>query len=258
MEMIHRQKIKKIHGGPCIQLDDQVIPLVDWAELLGVERRQAPPEMLTLLLVRKGARTVAVWVDQVIGEREAISRPLGEFLAAVNLCRGVALTDSGAVVPLLNAMELIEQSTTATPLLLHSRERGRAFAAVQGQRETSTQTILVVEDSEVTRALLVSILKNKGYRVIEADDGNHGWARLKRHQIDLVLTDVQMPGMDGLELLRHIRTSDQFATIPVIILTTLGEAEVKRKAMALGANGYLVKLSFQEQELLDSVRRYLG
>lgn len=258
VEMLNRQEIKKIHGGPCIQIDGQIIPIVDWSHLLGEATRHTPKEMITLLLVQKGARTVAVLVDQVIGEQEAISRPLGEFLAGINVCRGVALTDSGAVVPLLNAMELIEESTTRAAPSLQLRAPGRAFATVQGQKPSPTQTILVVEDSEVTRSLVVSILKNQGYRVIEADDGTHGWSRLQRNKIDLVLTDVQMPGMDGLQLLRHIRDSPDFATLPVIILSTLGEAEDKKRAMSLGANGYLVKLSFQEKELLDTVRRYLA
>ncbi len=256
--MVNRDSLKKVHGGVCVKTEEGLLPLVDWAGLLELDPRGRPPDPLTVLLVRKGARRVAIWVDDVIGEREAISRPLGDFLSGVRLCRGVALTDSGAVVPLLNVVNLIERSTSDAGIELETSDRQRSFTAVEGRRALSIKTVLVVEDSEVTRSLVVSILKNQNYRVLEADDGNHGWSMLQRHRVDLLLSDIQMPGMNGLELLQHVRASEKYKSLPVVILTTLGGAADKKKAMSLGANGYLGKLSFQEQDLIDTVKRYLG
>lgn len=254
--MVHRDQLQSVHGGICLRFEGELIPLVDWAQLLDLENRGRPPDQMTILIVRKGTRRIAVWVDDVVGEREAISRPLDDFMSGVNRCRGVALTDSGAVIPLLNGIELLEQSAGGSHVDLNPSRR-RSFTSVQRQRATEVRTILVVEDSEVTRSLVVSILKNRNYRILEADDGNHGWNMLQRHKVDLVLSDIQMPGMNGLELLETIRSSPQYNNLPVVILTTLGEAEDKKRAMRLGANGYLVKLSFQEEDLLETVARYI-
>ncbi len=257
VDLVTKEELKRAHGGVCIATEEGFLPVVDWTAALGLPERGGTPDHLTVLVLRKGSRRVALWVDDVVGEREAVSRPLGEFLQGVSLCRGVALTDSGSVVPLLNVVQLLEQDATEARMKIEEPLRQRSFTAVTGRQALSIKTVLVVEDSEVTRSLVVSILKGQNYRVLEADDGHHGWARLQRSRVDLVLTDIQMPGMSGLELLAKIRGSEQFARLPVIILSTLGEAEDKRRAMRLGADGYLVKLSFQEQELLDTVARFL-
>ncbi|RAL20610.1 hypothetical protein DL240_16395 [Lujinxingia litoralis] len=254
---VKRQELRRVHGAICVPVGERLIPLLDWTSALGLAERGQPPERFSVLLVRKGARRVAVWIDRVLGEREAISRPLGDFLAGVRLCRGVALTDSGDVVPLLNVVDLMERSEHDSRFDLEKPRRERSFTAVQGTRALDIRTILVVEDSEVTRALVSSILRTEGYRVLEADDGHYGLEMLGRHRVDLVLSDVQMPTMDGLELLRRIRASEEFARLPVVILTTLGEPADKERAMRLGANGYLVKLDFQEKTLLETVRRFL-
>ncbi len=252
-------QLRQLHGGVCLEMDDELLPLVDWAGPLDLDDRGAPPERMIVLLVRKGSRRIAVWVDDVIGEREAISRPLGDFLSGIALCRGIALTDSGTVVPLLNIVSLMEHSDAGARIPTpHTGDQARSFATIQSMRAPLSRTILVVEDSEITRSLVVSILRNNGYRVIEADSGHHGWNMLQQHRVDLVLTDIQMPGMDGLQLLETIRDSDDYKHLPVVILTTLGEAEDKKRAMKLGASGYLVKLAFEEQDLLDIVEMYIG
>lgn len=256
--LVDRDQLSRVHGGLCLRMEEGLVPLVDWSGLLGIGDRGQPPQQLTVLLIRKGARRVALWIDDVIGEREAISRSLGDFLSGIDLCRGVALTDSGAVVPLLNAVALMDRSSSGANLDIEETHQRRSFATVQGIQAPKIRTVLVVEDSEVTRSLVVSILKNQNYRVLEADDGFHGWTMLQRHKVNLVLTDVQMPRMSGLELLAKIRDHDDYADLPVIILSTLGESKDKKKAMGLGANGYLVKLSFEEKDLIQAVERYIG
>lgn len=251
-------ELEAIHGGLCLKLDGDLLPLVDWAAPLELDDRGTPPDPMTVLLVRKGARRIAVWVDGVIGEREAMSRPLDDFVAGVGLCRGIALTDSGAVVPMLNVVELMEHTARGDQLQSRKRSDTRSFTAVQGQRAVDINTILVVEDSEVTRSLVVSILKNHDFRVLEADDGQRGWEMLQRHNVDLVLTDIQMPRVDGYQLLERIRSREEYEQLPVVVLTTLGDPEDKREAMRRGASGYLVKLTFKEQELLNILDLHLG
>lgn len=258
--------VRRVHGGMNVYSGRELIPLVDWAGLLGVGSRardiRAESGEFRVLIVKKGTRKAAVWIDEVIGEREAISRPLGEFLSGVGLCQAVALTAASEVVPMLNVLELLMRP--GSEVMVGSSDggggAGRRLASGEGAGEDGAgqKTVLVVEDSDVTRALVTSILRDEGYRVLEAGDGAQGWRVLGGgERVDLVLTDVQMPQMDGLELLRSIRSSEELAGVPVLVLSMLGEPEDKERAMELGANGYLVKMNFEEKELLRSVRRWL-
>lgn len=277
------------HGGVFVRLDGEMLALRDWSRALGAQGARAPVgpgQAMTLLVLRQGQGRAAVWVDRVLGEREAMSRPLGEFLRGVRMCQGVALTDSGEVVPLLNIAELLGRAENPS---FKAREAARtvpgtvwsahnaagappASAALQPARPAPTAaisgtlaprkpaagTILVVEDSEITRDLVCGMLRAHGFHFLVAEDGLIGWEMLQRHPIALVLTDVQMPRMSGLELLGHIRASQRFAELPVVMLTTLGDPKDKARALELGADGYLVKLDFQERDLIDTVRRHLS
>lgn len=236
-----------------VRHDEQLVPLLEWRRVLGEEAPEVPRGRVTVLIVSRGGRAVAVWVDRVIGEHEAITRPLGEFLAGIRVCRGIAITDVGVVVPVLNVNELLSVENLATSIGGPQRMR----ATMELRRIPESRTILIVEDSEITRALVTEILQGYGYRVIEAEDGYEGWNQLENQRVHLVLSDVQMPRMSGLSLLEKIRADERFKDLPVVILTTLGEAADKERAMNLGADGYLVKLNFQEKELLQTIRRFL-
>ena len=238
-----------------VPLDDDEfdeIPLLDWRKLLPSIARDIPRGRLTMVFVRRGRRAIAIWVDDVLGEREAMTRPLGQFLAGVRVCRGVAITNAGDVIPLLNVNELLAPENTAS-----NDPRRSVRATLELPRVMRAKTVLVVEDSEITRALVTSILRGLHVQVVEAEDGWIGWQRLQDTDVDLVLTDVQMPRLDGLELLKKIRGDARFVDLPVVILSTLGEAADKERALKLGASAYLVKLNFQEKELLRTVRRFL-
>lgn len=238
-------------GGHVIKHGQEMIALVDGAAQLGLEAHPLAETSLTVLVLRRQERYVAVRIDDVIGERDAMTRPLGMFLSGIRMCRGVALTDAGEVVPLLNVGEMLAATATGSRSMTRvSRPKPRP--------ETRGGRILVVEDSEITRSLVVGILSGLGHEIVEAEDGVDAWSKLQRFDIDLILTDVQMPRMSGLELLERVRSDRRFSEVAVVVLTTLSSSEDRERAMALGANGYLAKLDFEEKDLLRSVRRYLG
>jgi chemotaxis protein histidine kinase CheA/CheY-like chemotaxis protein len=258
VDAISRDKLMEGHGGVFLEFDGEMIALHDWTQILEADGERSSGPTMTVLILKRGSQRVAVWVDQVLGEREAMNRPFGEFLGGVRLCRGVALTDAGEVVPLLNVSELFsraQRDRRLRPATVGSRKK---YAQVNRARPAGSQTVLVVEDSEITRDLVTGILRSHGYHYIVAEDGYLGWKMLQDHRVDMVVTDIQMPRMDGLELLQRIRASEQWAELPVVILTTLGDPEDKERAMDFGADGYLVKLNFQESDLVGMVRRYLN
>jgi chemotaxis protein histidine kinase CheA len=257
VDAVSRDKLMEGHGGVFLRFEDETIPLHDWTQILETGPQKLRGEAMTVLILRRGSQLVAVWVDQVLGEREAMNRPFGDFLAGVRLCRGVALTDAGEVVPLLNVSELFSRAQRDRRLRPASVRTDKDYR-VERTQQAKARTVLVVEDSEITRDLVTGILESHGYRYLVAEDGYRGWEMLQEHHVDLIVTDVQMPRMDGLELLQRVRASEALGGVPVVILTTLGDPEDKARAMELGADGYLVKLNFQESDLVGMMRRYLS
>lgn len=236
--------------GLHLEVDGEDVPVLDFSTVLGLSPRPIRDGKLTLLVLQRGKRRIAAWVDEVIGVREAISRPLGELLAGVQTCRGVAITDSGVVAPILNLDVALER--------VRAPRRTELRTTAMVEAPVAIKTVLVVEDSEITRTLVSGILRGLGHRVIEAEDGSQAVKRLADHRIDLVLSDVQMPGMSGLDLLEHIRNTPKTRALPVIMLTTLAADRDREQALLLGADAYLTKLNFQEKDLIRIVQRYLG
>jgi two-component system, chemotaxis family, sensor kinase CheA len=119
-------------------------------------------------------------------------------------------------------------------------------------------TILVADDSITTRALEESMLEAAGYEVITAVDGRDAWQMLQDRGADLVVSDVEMPGMDGFGLCRAIRSSPRFARLPVVLVTALEREEHRAAGLAAGADAYIGKSSFDQRTLLDVVKQFLG
>jgi len=120
-----------------------------------------------------------------------------------------------------------------------------------------SRTILTVDDSASIRQMVKLTLKSGGYEVIEAVDGNDGLAQARRMRADMVITDLNMPGMNGLALIREIRKLGTYVGVPILFLTTESAAELKAEAKAAGATGWIVK-PFQQEQLLGAVRKVLG
>ena len=264
-------ELVRVHGAPYYREEGGLVALRSWHELLAERGASAPTpldrpapgeESLTLLMLEKGATRLAIKVDRVLGEREALNRPLGRFLQGVRTCRGVALTGAGEALPLLNVMELLNRGAASAPPAPASGERvGSAtqrFSTLELEQIPRARTILVAEDSDVTRALVCGILRDMAYKVLEAVDGEQAWEMLQAQGVDLLMTDMQMPRLGGLGLIDRVRGDETLSTLPVIVLSTLGADKDKERAMRRGADAYLVKLDFREKELLSLVSRYLS
>src|SRR5262249_42868954 len=134
---------------------------------------------------------------------------------------------------------------------------GQVLKIARRRATKKTATILVVDDSITTRTLEKSVLESYGYNVRLAVDGSKALAHLRTEKVDLVMTDVQMPVMDGFELLHNIKKDPTLADIPVIIVSSLEEPEEKARGMGLGAEAYIVKRKFDQRDLLETLRQIL-
>ena len=124
-------------------------------------------------------------------------------------------------------------------------------------KEDTKKSILVVEDSVTTRTLEVSILESAGYEVLSAADGQDAYAKLANQGFDLIVTDIQMPYMDGFTFTKKVKSDPHYQHIPVILLTSLESPAEKKRGVEVGADAYIVKSSFDQNNLLDTITRLL-
>ena len=161
------------------------------------------------------------------------------------------MLQSGRVVPVLNVADLIK---SARKVGAPSRA---AVTAAAAQGEPKTKTLLLAEDSITSRMLLKGILESAGYRVKTAVDGVEALTALRTEDFDLVVSDIEMPRMDGFDLTAHIRSDKNLADKPVVLVTALSSQADRERGIDAGANAYIVKSSFDQSNLLDVIRRLI-
>ena len=123
---------------------------------------------------------------------------------------------------------------------------------------TVQQRVLLVEDSELTRDMLEGVIRSLGYHVTEATDGRDALQCLEREVPDLIIADLEMPIMNGFELIKEVRGQSAYQDIPIVVLTSRGSDDDRQKAAALGADAYLIKADFKSMELAQVLGRFLS
>jgi len=248
---VRPEEIRQAEGQDVVLSLRSPCPIVHLASLLGSPPPRDPPSgHLHAVHLRVGARELAVVVDELVAVEEIIIRPVERLPNPPGYLGGASLLRNGRIALVLNAAVLISAGLKGgLPALL---PRSDALATSVRRR------ILVVDDSLTTRALEQSILQAEGFDVLTANDGEEGWRLLQDQSVDLVVSDVDMPRMDGFELCKAIRASRQFADLPIILVTAKEEAEHRELGMEAGADAYLPKSSFDQQSLLDTIQQLLG
>jgi two-component system chemotaxis sensor kinase CheA len=192
-------------------------------------------------------KRIAFAVDEILSEQEVLVKSLGPQLARVRNIAGATILDSGKVAPILNAADLMKSAM---------KSGGVRWTEAQSETVMARQkSILVVEDSITARTLLKNILETAGFRVKTAVDGVDALTSLKTDGFDLVVSDIDMPRMNGLDLTARIRADKKLSEIPVVLVTALESPEDRERGVDVGANAYIVKKSFDQGNLLDAVRR---
>jgi two-component system chemotaxis sensor kinase CheA len=254
-------------GRPTVWLGDRAVPVSGLAAALDpaapVDR--GPVVVLAGVVWQHGFR-----IGELLGQRDVVVRGLSRLLPRMDCYIGVSAESDGSVVPVLDTSGLIEQarerrgrawsSPGSRPVAVASRATPAAtpgLAAPNGH-EGASPTILVVEDALTVRELQRAILERAGYHVLTAADGLSALAIAESRPVDLVLTDVSMPRMDGLELTRTLRSHPRLGGVGIIMVTSLGGDEDRRRGLEAGADGYITKDQFDEQMLVDAVHRTLG
>lgn len=232
-----------------VLVDGVAVPVATLAELLGMASTPVPRDgKAALVVLCAHGIEFAVVVDELLEEREVVVQSVGPRLAAVGTASGVTVLPSGRLSLILSPSVLVARAraTSRAPALFAD--------AIAEQR---ARRVLLVDDSLTTRTLERSILESAGYVVLVAADGVEAWALLQERGADVVVSDVEMPRMDGFTLTETIRSSPRFRETPVVLVTGLARAEDRARGMEVGANAYLVKSAFDQANLLETILQVL-
>jgi len=252
---INTHDIMYAESKPFLSLNGENIALIKLADTLGLtERRQRQTNEFNfpVLIVTMAHRKIGFLVDEVLAEQEGVVKDLGPQLVHVRNLAGATVLGSGQVIPILHVPELIE-----SVLSMH-QTAGTLHQAAEPDDSTEKQIkILVAEDSITSRMLLRNILETAGFQVKTAVDGLEAFQILQNDPFDLVVTDVEMPGMNGFELTSKIRTDARFMAIPVVLVTALSSDWDRQRGLEAGANAYIVKSNFEQSNLVETIHRLI-
>jgi two-component system chemotaxis sensor kinase CheA len=247
---VDQDGVSTVESRETVVLDGRVVPMVRLEQILELPRRSLPgvhQQYLQLLVLRQGDSLVAFGVDRVLHEQEVLVKPLGSKLVRVRNVSGATVLASGEVVPILNVPDLI-----ASAEKIRAVTKTKTKDASKGRRR-----VLIAEDSITSRMLLKNILESAGYEVTTAVDGAEAFATLRSEDFDVLVSDVEMPRMDGFELTERVRADQRLGQLPVILVTALGSREHREQGIDVGASAYIVKSSFDHSNLLETVERFL-
>ena len=191
---------------------------------------------------------MGLFVDELIDEQEIVIKPQSILLSQIPNISGGAIIGTGEVCMVLNPHDLIRS--------LNHQNAGIA-STIQNEKLDKKKLILLAEDSLTTRTQMKRILEGAGYEVVPAVDGMDAFSRLSLQSFDALVTDITMPNMDGLTLTAKVRRDKQYKDLPVILVTMLTSDEDKRKGLEAGASAYILKPSFDQKTLLDTLRRLI-
>ncbi|HKJ92761.1 MAG TPA: response regulator, partial [Longimicrobiales bacterium] len=245
------ERIRRVKGGSVLTTDDYAWPLMHLGAVLGTPYAARPlAGKATVLLLAAAGRRAAVVVDRAHEERELLLHGIPASMTPLPLVAGIARVAMGRMAPVLVPDVLVQRVRVGGSGPLATAERAGDAAA--------PQRILVVDDSITTRTLEQSLLEAAGYEVIVAVDGADAWRVLQEKAVALVVADVDMPRVDGFALCRMIRESRRMQDLPLVLVTALETPEHRARGMEVGADAYLGKSGFDQDDLLDTIRQLLG
>lgn len=230
--------------------DDQRVPLLDLAAELGFPSSDLLPSILHAVVIGNGEDRVALRVRRLVGERPAVQAALNPLLAGYASVTGTAILEGGQVLPVLNSIRLLEAT----------KQEGRrpgAIAATAPSKPTvsadSRLRVLLVEDSDLTREMLIAAVGRLGYEVLDAANGRQGVDTARARTPDVIMTDLDMPVLNGCGLIEELRGDPSFAETPIVVFSTRSSDADRKKAFDLGADGYLVKAQFSDGRLREFI-----
>ena len=246
--------IVQLEGRQHFWHEGRHVGLVAASQLLQRPPGQNPSDTLKVVVIRERDAVYGIAVERFIGERTLVVLPLDDRLGKVQDISAGALLDDGSVVLIVD----VEDMLRSVDKLLNTGRLERIARRSQQATEAPRKRVLVVDDSLTVRELQRKLLLNRGYEVAVAVDGMDGWNALRSEDFDLLITDIDMPRMDGIELVTLLRRDSRLQSLPVMVVSYKDREEDRRRGLDAGADYYLAKASFHDDALLDAVVELIG
>lgn len=246
MHAISKEDIIEIVGKKAIRLREQIIPVESLAGILKLEGDSLTQKNSKLVVVKNGENKLGLLVDEILGREEMVVKPLPEYMQHLRIVTGGTIGQGNSIINVLHVPELIR---LASEVSAHVTEDAA---------KTEGALILVVDDSVNTREIEKNILEAYGYTVETADDGQEALDKTRDTVYDLIITDVEMPRIDGFSLTEKLRADQRYLSVPIIIVTSLEKDADRRRGIMAGADAYIVKKAFDQSNLLDTIRNLIG
>ena len=235
--LLSESEVGTVAGRRTVKVGDMQIPFAALAQLLGAPagelRRKGQP---ALVLAQAGQR-IAVAVEEIVGQQDVVVHALGSRVARVAHLAGASVLDDGRVVGVLATADLFRRAQPTAA-------RAPAFRP----------RIVVADDSLTTRSAVKALLEIAGFTVLPAADGEEAFGLVRDTGCHLIVSDIQMPVLDGLALTRRIKADPRLRDIPVVLVTSLESAEDRAAGLEAGADGYLVKREVEHGKLMESLK----
>ena len=260
--LAHIERMRDLRPDEIVQLEGRQhfwhegrhVGLVAASQLLQRPPSQSEDETLKVVVIRERDAVYGVVVERFIGERTLVVLPLDPRLGKVQDISAGALLDDGSAVLIVD----VEDMLRSVDKLLNTGRLERIDRRNRHTAELARKRILVVDDSLTVRELQRKLLINRGYEVAVAVDGMDGWNALRAEHFDLLITDIDMPRMDGIELVTLLRRDNRLQSMPVMVVSYKDREEDRRRGLDAGADYYLAKASFHDDALLDAVVELIG
>ena len=253
MLRLPRSAIVQLEGRQHFWLEDEHVGLISAAQLLQCNEKQGDDDSIPIVLIRDREQYHGLAVEAFLGEFTLVLMPLDARLGKVRDVAAGALLHDGTPVLILDVDDLLN----SVGKLLGTGHLERVDHASHA-RQAVSKRVLVVDDSLTVRELERKLLLSRGYQVSVAVDGMDGWNALRAETFDLLITDIDMPRMDGIELVTHVRQDPRLRSLPVMVVSYKDREEDRRRGLEAGADYYLAKASFHDEALLDAVQTLIG
>ncbi|MEA2639559.1 MAG: two-component system, chemotaxis family, sensor kinase CheA, partial [Chloroflexota bacterium] len=258
---VREREVLWLDGRRAVNVEGHALPFVDLVEVLEMpsasRTNHDANSWVPFLVLTQADRSIVLGVDRLVDEQEVVIKSLGWPLKRVRCVSGASVLDSGETAIILNPADLIKTGLRLVRSGGNAPGIPAATAVATNSEVPRKRKLLVVDDSLTTRTLERSILESAGYDVVVAGDGLEALVLLHEGQIDLVVSDVEMPRMDGFTLTAELRRDDRLRHVPVVLVTGLDAPEYRERGVKAGADAYIVKSGFDQRQLVETVERLL-
>lgn len=252
---INKNNFLQMQHGSVINLHNQLIPVYDFDSITAnyqddiKKNAKTNQNEIPIVVIEYLNKKIAIMADKILHYNTVVIKPLPPILKNFQALQGVVFDENYEIIPVLNIPDVMRRFSTIN---VYNQKK------LEMKKAPKIHSILVVDDSHTTRHIEQIILEAEGYKVTTACDGIEALEKMKVYTYDLVITDVKMPRMDGFVLVHNIRHTEGLKNIPVIVITSIFEADTQEKVISLGAQAYIVKSDFERENLVAKVKELLG